>query len=72
MVTAEGTLSLFDLELNNLTGYDIESLGVLLKRDSELSAEYEALRNREKKEKMMEFIRRYNARHPLYFPVRTP
>ena len=72
MVTAEGTMSLYDFESNLLTGYDILSLGVLLERDSELSAEYEALRNREKKEKMMEFIRRYNARHPLYFPVRTP
>lgn len=71
MVTAEGTMSLFDLELNNLTGYDIESLGVLLERDSELSAEYEVLRNREKKEKMMEFIRRFNASHPLYFPIQT-
>ncbi|MEA3477041.1 MAG: ThuA domain-containing protein [Bacteroidota bacterium] len=72
MVTAEGTMSLFDFESNNLTGYDIKSLGVLLERDSELSAEYEVLRNREKKEKMMEFIRKFNATHPLYFPVQEP
>jgi len=72
MVTAEGKISLFDFESNDLCEYDIESLGVLLERDPELSARYESLRKREKKEKMMEFIRSYNARHPLYFPVQTP
>lgn len=71
MVTAEGKMSLFDFESNNLCDYNIESLGLLLERDPELSARYESLRKREKKEKMMEFIRSYNASHPLYFPVQT-
>jgi type 1 glutamine amidotransferase len=72
MVTAEAKMYLFDLETNSLTGFDIVSLGVLLERDPELSTRYKSLRKREKKEKMMEFIRRYNAKHPVYFPLQAP
>ena len=70
MVSAEGEISLFDFESNALSEYDIYSLGVILERDSVLSSQYESLRKREKKEKMVEFIRKYNANHPLYFPDR--
>lgn len=72
MITAEGKMYLFDLETNSLTGFDIVSLGVLLERDPELSTLYTSLRKRDKKEKMMEFIRRYNAKHPVYFPLQAP
>jgi len=65
-VTSEGKVSLFDFESNTLTGYDVESLGILLERDSVLHSEYIALRKRDRKKRMEEFIRRYNASHPLY------
>lgn len=65
-VTAEGKISLFDFESNTLTGYDVESLGILLEKDSVLYSEYIALRKRDRKKRMEEFIRRYNIRHPLY------
>jgi len=67
-VTTEGIVSLFDFESNTLTGYNEETLGRLLERDSILNSEYEPLRKREKKERMAEFIRRYNNIHPLLFP----
>ncbi|MDF1573864.1 MAG: ThuA domain-containing protein [Bacteroidales bacterium] len=67
-VSAEGKVSLYDFESNSLVGYDPEALGKLLQRDSCLSAEYNSLRKREKKKRMVEFIRRYNKNHPLYFP----
>jgi len=68
-VTTEGIVSLFDFESNALTGYNIYALGELLEGDSVLFSEYNFLRKREKKERMAEFIRRYNANHPLFFPA---
>jgi hypothetical protein len=65
-VSAEGKISLFDFESNTLTGYNVESLGVLLERYSVLYSEYLALRKRDRKKRMEEFIRRYIAGHPLY------
>lgn len=68
-VSAEGKVSLFDFESNTLTGYNPESLGKLLERDSVLFTEYASLRTRKKKQRMVEFIHRYNQKHPLYFPL---
>lgn len=68
-VTAQGKASLFDFESNTLTAYNPEALGKLLERDSVLSPEYSSLRKRERPKRMVEFIHRYNARHPLYFPA---
>lgn len=67
-VTAEGKVSLFDFESNSLKAYNTVALGELLDRDPELSSEYNSLRKREKKKRMVEFIRKYNENHPLYFP----
>ncbi len=68
-VTAQGKASLFDFESNTLTAYNPEALGKLLERDSVLSSEYSSLRKRERPKRMVEFIHRYNASHPLYFPA---
>jgi len=67
-VTAESKEYLFDFESNSLSVYTIEVLEKLLVRDADLFTEYAALRKRDKKNKMGEFIRRYNQNHPLYFP----
>lgn len=69
-LTAEGEICLFDFESNTLAKYDPAALGKLLERDSLLFSEYKLLRRREKKNRMAEFIRRYNESHPLYFPVK--
>jgi len=68
-VTAEGELCLFDIESNTLRKYDPAALGIMLERDSALFSEYKSLRNKDKKKRIAEFIRRYNSRHPLYFPA---
>jgi len=68
LVTSERKEYLFDFESNKLMGYHIEALGELLERDSVLFFEYASLRKREKKKMMVDFIRRYNENHPLYFP----
>ena len=68
-LTAEGEICLFDLESNTLEQYDPAALGKLLERDSLLYSEYRVLKRREKKNRMAEFIRRYNQNHPLFFPV---
>lgn len=60
---------LFDFETGEVMDYDIESVEVLLMKDPELHDEYQALRNRKKKQMKFVFIRRFNERHPLYFPA---
>lgn len=68
-LTSEGKICLFDFESNTLALYDPAALEKLLERDTVLISEYKALRRREKKKRMAEFIRRYNQGHPLYFPA---
>ncbi len=59
---------LFDFETGEVMDYTIESVEILLMKDPELSDEFNALRHRKKKQMKFVFIRRYNERHPLYFP----
>ena len=59
---------LLDFETGEVLEYDIESVEVLLMKDPELADEFQALRNRKKKQMKFVFIRRYNEKHPLYFP----
>jgi hypothetical protein len=58
--------------LNFFTGdvldYTDESLGVILMQDPELHDEYMALRKKKRKQMRFIYIRKFNERHPLYFP----
>ncbi len=67
-VTGESQEYLFDFGSNTLSAYTVEILEKLLVRDAVLLTEYEALRKKDKKNRMGEFIRRYNQNHPLFFP----
>lgn len=60
---------LLDFQTGEVMEYDTESVEVLLMKDPELADEYMALRNRKKKQMKFVFIRRYNEKHPLYFPA---
>jgi len=60
---------LFDFQTGEVMNYDIESVEVLLMKDPELADEFMALRNRKKKQMKFVFIRRFNEKHPLYFPA---
>lgn len=61
---------LLDFDTGEIMEYETESVEVLLMKDPELADEFGALRNRKKKQMKFVFIRRYNERHPLYFPAR--
>jgi hypothetical protein len=60
---------LLDFDTGEVMEYTTESVEVLLMKDPELADEYDALRNRQKKQMKFVFIRRYNDKHPLYFPT---
>jgi len=60
---------LLDFETGDVMEYDAESVEVLLMKDPELADEFHALRNRKQKQMKFVFIRRFNEKHPLYFPA---
>lgn len=60
---------LLDFETGDVMEYDVESVEVLLMKDPELADEYNALRNRKQKQMKFVYIRRFNEKHPLYFPA---
>ena len=59
---------LLDFETGDVMEYDTEAVEVLLMRDPVLSDEFHALRSRKQKQMKFVFIRRFNEKHPLYFP----
>jgi len=60
---------LLDFQTGEVLEYTTESVEVLLMKDPELADEYGSLRNREKKQMKFVYIRKYNDKHPLYFPA---
>ena len=67
--TKEMRQCLFDFETGKVMDYDEESIEVILMRDTELYDEYSLLKKRKKKQLKFLYLRKYNERHPLYFPV---
>jgi len=61
---------LLDFSTGEIMEYDSESVEIMLMKDPELADEYLALRGRKRKQMKFVFIRRYNEKHPLYFPAR--
>jgi len=68
-VTGEGKMYLLDFEKNEMKAFDSDALAELLQRDPELYGEFAGLRSRERKKRMLEYIQKYNNRHPLYLPA---
>jgi hypothetical protein len=60
---------LLDFETGEVMEYNVESVQVLLMKDPELADEFESMRYRKKKQMKFVFIRRYNEKHPLFFPA---
>jgi len=60
---------LLDFQTGDVMEYDEESVEVLLMKDPELADEYLSLSKRKRKQMKFVFIRRFNEKHPLYFPV---
>ncbi len=67
--TTEMRQYLLDFSTGRIMEYDIASVEVLLMKDPELYDEFMALRNKKKKQLKFLYIRKFNERNPLYFPV---
>ncbi len=59
---------LMDFYTGNRVDYTMENLESLLKRDPEIYNEFMALSRKKKKDQATRFIRKYNEKHPVYFP----
>lgn len=68
--TTEMRQYLLDFKTGNILDYNVSSVEVLLMRDPELHDEYASLKNKKKKQLKFLYIRRFNERNPLYFPVK--
>lgn len=58
----------FDFYSGNVEIADVSSLENILKRDYLLYTQFMLLSKRQKKNKMYEFLKAYNIKHPVYFP----
>ena len=56
---------LLDFESEKVYDYDIESLEVILMRDTELYDEFHALKRKKKEQSLFLYVRKFNERHPL-------
>ncbi len=59
---------LLRFETGEILAYNRESITVILMEDSELYEEYNGLRKRKQRDLMFFFLRRFNEKHPVYFP----
>ena len=59
---------LLDFTTGNVLDYTDSSLEAILMQDPELHDEYMGLRKKKRKQMRFIYIRKFNERHPLYFP----
>lgn len=59
---------LMDFYTGNRVEFTLENLEEMLKRDDEIYKEFMALPRKKKREQASRFIRKYNEKHPVYFP----
>lgn len=59
---------LFDFVNGRVLDYTDESLSILLMADPELHDEYASLSRKKRKQRRFIYIRKFNEKHPLYFP----
>lgn len=59
---------LMDFYTGNKLEFNFENLENMLKRDDEIYKEFMALSRKKKKDQATRFIRKYNEKHPVYFP----
>lgn len=57
-----------DTKTGGIYDFNAQTISYILQRDPVLSAEYTALKKRQKKEQAFIYLRKYNEKHPLYFP----
>lgn len=67
--TTETRQFIMDFSDGKVYEYDYKNLLVVLMKDQELYDEYNELSRRKKKKLKFLFIRKYNDRNPVYFPI---
>jgi hypothetical protein len=67
-VARRNEVLLLDFEENLMTTFSTEVLLDKLEKDSVLYLEYESLGKNKRKKRMLEYVKRYNQRHPFYLP----
>jgi len=60
---------LLDFKTGNVVDYDEESVELLLMADPQLHDEFSSLSNKKQKQMKFMYIRKFNERNPLYFPI---
>lgn len=60
---------IFDYDSGLITPFDRDVFAKLLQRDEELYGEYSILSKKKKKDLMFLYLRKYNERHPVSFPL---
>jgi hypothetical protein len=68
-VARRNEVLLLDFEDNIMISFNPEALQSQLEKDSVLYREYESLGKHKRKKRILEYVKRYNQRHPIYFPV---
>lgn len=69
--TTEVKQLILDFETGKLYEYTLESLEFIFSRDPDLYTEFSALKKKKKKQLKFVYLRKYNEKHPLFFPVKN-
>lgn len=59
---------ILDFDTGNIMDFNINNMEIILSRDPMLYQEFLALKKRRKKEAIFYYLRKYNEKHPIYFP----
>lgn len=57
-----------DYETGKILEFNVPNMEALLSRDAELSQQFAALKKRQKRDGIFLYLRKYNEKHPIYFP----
>jgi hypothetical protein len=57
-----------DYETGKVVSFDVNNMEALLSRDEELYKQFSALKKRQKRDGIFLYLRKYNERHPVFFP----
>lgn len=57
-----------DTKTGTVYDFNVSTMEFILQRDAVLAAEYAGLKKKQKKDQTFVFLRKYNEKHPLYFP----
>jgi len=59
---------ILDLEFGKIIDFNVDNMEILLRRDEALHAAFVALKRKQKRDSVFLYLRKYNEKHPIYFP----